>query len=107
MCEAYCSASSSRKPVSTFTTPGGTSDACSTSAKLTAQSGSICDASTTQVLPPAIAGATFETRPSRALDSGARIAMTPIGSRMEKLKCDEATGLTELNICWYLSAQPA
>jgi hypothetical protein len=35
------------------------------------------------------------------------IATTPVGSSTEKLKCAVATGFTELNTCWYLSAQPA
>src|SRR5690606_1503102 len=107
MCEANCVVSSLRYPVRTLTTPGGTSEACSTSAKLTAQSGSDSDASTTQVLPPTIAGITFDTSPSKPLSSGAMIATTPVGSSTEKLKCDELTGFTALKICWYLSAHPA
>src|SRR5262245_18198974 len=107
MCEANCSSSSSRNPVSTLTTPPGTTDACSTSAKLTAESGREREASTMQVLPPAMAGATFDTRPSSPLDSGASSATTPMGSSTENTKCEELTGFTELRTCWYLSAHPA
>src|SRR6266850_1494078 len=107
MCDANCSISSDLSPVSTLITPAGKSDACSTSAKLTALNGRDSEASTTQVLPPATAGATFETRPSSPLFSGAMIATTPVGSSTEKLKCELLTGFTVLNTCWYLSAQPA
>ena len=74
---------------------------------MTAASGFARDASATQVLPPAITGATTETRPSSAGVSGARIETTPIGSSIEKLKCDDATGLTLENTCCTLSHQPA
>src|SRR5262245_3157256 len=107
MCEANCSTSSLLWPVRTLTTPAGTSQDCSTSARLTALSGCDSDASTTQVLPPAIAGAMFDTRPRRPLASGAITATTPVGSSTEKLKCDVLTGFTALKTCWYLSAQPA
>src|SRR5210317_118992 len=107
MCEAKCSVNSDRSPVSMLTTPAGTSEACRTSAKLTADSGIDSEASTTQVLPPTIVGATFAMRPSRPLSSGAMIDTTPVGSSTVKLKCDDATGFTALNTCWYLSDQPA
>src|SRR5690606_35010217 len=101
MCEANCVVSSLRYPVRTLTTPGGTSEACSTSAKLTAQSGSDSDASTTQVLPPTIAG------PTRPLTAAATLATTPGGTSTALWMCDEPTGTAARKMCWYLSAQPA
>ena len=72
-----------------------------------AQSGKFSDATTTQVFPPQITGIINETKPIKALSCGVTIPTTPVGSTTEKLKCEEATGLTELRICWYLSHQPA
>ncbi len=99
MCDANWPVSSERCPVRMLTTPPGTSEACSTSAKLTAHSGNFSDASTMQVLPPTIVGATLDTSPSSPLSLGASIETTPVGSRTEKLKCDELTGFTALNTC--------
>ena len=59
------------------------------------------------MLPPAIDGAIVETRPIRAVSSGARIETTPVGSSIEKLKCELLTGFTLEKTCWYLSHQPA
>jgi hypothetical protein len=65
------------------------------------------EASTMQVLPPAMMGATTETSPSRPLSRGARMETTPVGSSRLKLKCEEDTGFTVEKTCWYLSHQPA
>ena len=70
-------------------------------------SGRDSDASATQLFPPAITGAISEVSPNNGDVSEATTNTTPIGSRVEKLKCDEATGLIEPRICWYLSHQPA
>src|SRR5688572_17840552 len=86
-------------PVKIFTTPPGRSEECNTSAKVTAHKGFVSEARTIQVFPPAITGAMTDTRPSRESDWGAIIATTPMGSGTEKLKCELATGLTELNTC--------
>ena len=79
-------ASSETFPVKIFTTPPGRSDEFNTSAKVTEQSGFVSEASTTQVLPPAITGAITETNPSSESFCGAIIDTTPVGSGTEKLK---------------------
>jgi hypothetical protein len=61
----------------------------------------------TTVLPPTIAGASRETRPSSGGSSGATIPTTPVGSGIVKLKYGPATGLDEPSTCAILSAQPA
>ena len=82
-----------------FITPPGKSEELSTSANVTAQSGLEKEGSTIQVSPPAITGAITETIPIREEFCGAIRDTTPVGSGVEKLKCEEATGFTELNIC--------
>ena len=46
------------------------------------------------------------TRPSNEVFSEAIMLTTPIGSGTEKLKCELATGFTELNKAEYLSHHP-
>src|SRR5215470_12643961 len=94
-------------PVKILTTPPGTSEELITSAKLTAQSGLASEPRTMHVFPPAMTGAIVETNPISELSCGAITATTPVGSGTEKLKCEEATGLTVPKSCWYLSHQPA
>ena len=75
-----------RAPVSRLTTPPGTSEVASTSAKVMAGSGRSGDAATTTVLPVTTTGATTLTRPSRLESAGATTATTPVGSGVERLK---------------------
>src|SRR6187431_1618910 len=74
------------EPVSTLTTPLGTSLVARTSARLMADSGSFSLATTTTVLPATSAGATADTSPSSEESWGAMIATTPVGSGTEMLK---------------------
>src|SRR5687767_4747452 len=99
--------SSETFPVMILITPPGTSEEFNTSAKVTAVNGFEYDASTTHALPPAITGAITDTKPSNPEFCGAITETTPVGSGTEKLKCDEATGLTALYNCWNLSHHPA
>ena len=80
-------------------TPPGTSLVAKTSANVMAQVGLFSEAKTMHVFPPTMQGAITEIRPNNAVDSSAIMATTPIGSGTEKLKCDVATGLTELCNC--------
>ena len=54
-------------------------------------------------------GAVVVSRSGRRVSTfvGAKIATTPVGSGVVKLKCDVATGFTLPKICGYLSDQPA
>src|SRR5688500_19594100 len=90
-----------------LTTPPGTSEVASTSAKVTAGSGLSYDDTTTTVLPVTMTGATTETRPSRLDCCGAITATTPVGSGAERLKNGPATGLAPPTTWALLSAQPA
>jgi hypothetical protein len=107
MCPASTGASSAVRPVSTFTTPPGTSEVASTSASVIAASGRSSLAITTAVLPLAITGATTLTSPSRPDSAGATTATTPVGSGTLKLKYGPATGFAAPAICAILSGQPA
>src|SRR5919201_913112 len=107
MCDASQGASSERRPVRRFTTPGGTSDVASASASSIAASGCVSDPSATTTLPPVSAGTTRETRPSSGGSSGAISPTTPVGSGTVKLKYGPATGFDEPITCASLSAQPA
>src|SRR5690348_7108372 len=104
---AKCSISSVRWPVRRLTTPPGRSLVARTSPRVTALKGLVDEARAMHVLPPAIVGAMTLKRPSRGDSSGARMETTPVGSRIEKLKWLELTGLTLEKTCWYLSHQPA
>ena len=86
MCEASHGAISAVRPVSTFTTPPGTSEVASTSVSVTAGRGRASDAITTAALPDTMIGARRLTRPSRLEDSGAMRPTTPVGSGTLKLK---------------------
>ncbi len=86
MWDANVGATSSTRPVSRLTTPPGTSDVASTSPSVTAGSGAAVEASTTHVLPPTMAGASTDTRPSSDERWGATTATTPVGSGTEKSK---------------------
>src|SRR5690606_22494755 len=90
-CEASQGAVSATRPVSRFTTPPGRSDVASTSARVTAGSGSASAASTTTVLPATITGAITLTRPSSGESAGATTPTTPVGSGAERLKYGPAT----------------
>src|SRR5579863_1101252 len=107
MCEASQGATSAVRPVSTLTTPPGTSEVASTSDRVTAGSGPRSLVRATAVLPVTIAGATTETKPSRLAASGAMTATTPVGSGREKLKYGPATGLDAPRTWAILSDQPA
>ena len=99
MCVDNVSFSSLFVPVRIFTTPPGTSEEFKTSANVTAHNGKFSEAITTHVFPPQITGSIIETNPINEVFCGAKIPTTPVGSKTEKLKCEEATGLTELNTC--------
>src|SRR6187397_2160329 len=99
--------SSGRRPVSTFTTPPGTSDVANTSVSVTAGSGRVSDARTTTVLPATSGGASRETRPRSDDVSGATMPTTPVGSGIVKLKYGAATGFEDPSTWPILSAQPA
>ena len=86
MWDEKCSKSSCRCPVRIFTTPPGTSDVWSTSAKDMEEMGLDSDAKTTMVFPPAMTGATMEMSPNKDESSGAKAATTPVASGMVKLK---------------------
>ena len=98
---------SASAPVSTLTTPPGTSEVASTSENVIAGSGRSWDEATTQVLPVTMTGATTLTSPSSEDCCGARTPTTPVGSGSEKLKNGAATGLVPPTTCVILSAQPA
>src|SRR5690606_4191098 len=106
MCEASQGASSAWCPVRMLTTPPGRSDVASTSARVIAGSGVRSAATTTQVLPVTITGATTETSPSSG-SAGATTATTPVGSGVDRLKYGPATGLAVLWTDAILSDQPA
>src|SRR5690606_33428650 len=106
-CAASHGASSAGEPVSTLTTPPGTSLVAMTSLRLIALSGDFSLATTTTVLPLTRAGATTLTNPSRDDCCGAMIATTPVASGVEMLKYGPLTGLPLPATCTYLSAQPA
>ena len=78
-----------------LTTPPGTSEVASTSARSRAGSGRSSLAITTAVLPVAITGATTLTSPSSEELCGASTPTTPVGSGTEKLKYGPATGLAD------------
>src|SRR5216683_4152071 len=107
MCAASTGASSAVRPVSTLTTPAGTSDVASTSDMMTAGSDPDPLATTTAVLPVAITGASTLTRPSRPASAGATTATTPVGSGTLKLKYGPATGFADPATWATLSGQPA
>src|ERR671928_320720 len=90
-----------------LTTPGGTSLVARTSASSIAARGRVSDASATTALPPTIAGAIRDTRPSSGGSSGASVATTPVGSGTVKLKYGPATGFDAPSTCASLSAKPA
>src|SRR5690606_39529497 len=106
MWEASQGAISATRPVRTLTTPPGTSEVASTSASVIAGSGACSAATTTQVLPVTITGATADTRP-RSDEAGATTATTPLGSGTEKSKYGPATGLDEPCTWCSLSLHPA
>src|SRR6185437_6130659 len=107
MCAASTGASSAERPVSTLTTPPGTSEVASTSARLTAASGAVSLATSTTVLPVAMTGASTLTSASRLAPGGASSATTPVGSGTLRLKYGPATGLAAPSTCPILSGQPA
>src|SRR5262245_53444508 len=88
-------------------TPPGRSDVASTSARVIAGRGRSSLASTTQVFPPTMTGATTETSPSRDEDEGATTPTTPVGSGVVRLKNGPATGFADPRTCAILSAHPA
>src|SRR3954451_5154453 len=106
MCEASQGAISATDPVRTFTTPPGRSLVAITSPSVIAVNGCGSLATTTQVFPGTMTGATTLTRPSNG-PVGATIATTPVGSGAEWLKYGPATALALPVTCAILSAQPA
>src|SRR4051795_12452152 len=107
MCDASVGAVSPSAPVSTLTTPPGTSEVASTSDSVIAGSGRSAEVATTTVLPVTITGATTLTSPSREEPCGATTPTTPVGSGSEKLKYGAATGLVPPTTWAILSAHPA
>src|SRR5699024_6769957 len=107
MCAARCGATSAVRPVSTFTTPPGTSEVASTSDKVTAGSGRCSEDSTTALFPVTSTGASTDTSPSNEEACGASPATTPVGSGTEMLKYGPATGLAFPATWATLSVQPA
>ena len=59
-------------------------------------SGFVFETRTTAVLPERITGATSDTIATREGSSGQTTTTTPVGSGTVKLKCELATGFTEL-----------
>src|SRR5699024_1368909 len=106
-CFAKCGATSAVFPVSTFTTPPGTSEVESTSDSVIAGSGRSWEDSTTAALPVTITGASTDTSPSSDEPCGASTATTPVGSGTEMLKWGPATGLAFPATWATLSDQPA
>ena len=92
-CAASTGASSPSRPVSTLTTPPGTSEVASTSARLTAASTAGPLTASTAALPVAMTGASTLTSPSSPASGGARTATTPVGSGTLRLKYGPATAL--------------
>ena len=90
-----------------LTTPAGTSEVASTSARVMAGTGWAWLAITMHELPDTMVGAITLTRPSRLDSRGATAATIPVGSGMEKLKYGPATGLALPSTWAILSAQPA
>ena len=106
-CAASTGASSPSRPVSTLTTPPGTSEVASTSARLTAASTAGPLTASTAVLPVAMTGASTLTSPSSPASGGASTATTPVGSGTLRLKYGPATALAPPVTCATLSGQPA
>src|SRR5699024_10422103 len=106
-CFAKCGATSAVFPVSTFTTPPGTSEVESTSESVIAGSGRSCEDSRTTAFPDTITGASTDTSPSSEEPCGASTATTPVGSGTEMLKYGPATGLAFPATWATLSDQPA
>src|SRR3979409_703540 len=98
-CAASTGASSPSRPVSTLTTPPGTSEVASTSARLTAASTAGPVPASTAVLPVAKTGARAVGRPSSPASGGASTATTPVGSGTLRLKYGPATALAPPVIC--------
>src|SRR5580698_6967493 len=105
-CAASQGATSATSPVSTFTTPSGSRAAAHTSARPRAASGYRSLATTTDVFPPAIAGASTLTSPSSGLSWGASTATTPAGSGTVMLTYGPATALAPPRTWAILSVQP-
>ena len=61
----------------------------------------------THVFPERIAGIIEDIKPNKEFSSGATIPTTPIGSKIVKLKWEDATGLTDPKIGLILSGHPA
>src|SRR5215212_4216167 len=93
MCDASHGATSAVRPVSTLTTPPGTSDVARTSESVTAGSGRSSLASTTATLPVTTTGARTDTRPRSDESCGARTVSLKVASSTEKSKYGPATGL--------------
>src|SRR2546430_15175645 len=102
-----CGATSARSPARKLITPAGKSQVAIISENVSAGSGLVVETSTTAQLPLKITGATSETNPSSDGSSGQMTTTTPVGSDVEKLKCELDTGFTEPKIWLNLSVQPA
>ena len=68
-------------------------------------SGSVSEAIATQVFPERITGIMEDVKLNKEFSSGATIPTTPIGSKIVKLKWEDATGC-DPNMELILSAQP-
>src|SRR5450432_1057872 len=102
-----CGASSIGFPERMLTTPPGRSLVAMISEKVRAGSGLVAEVRTIAVFPLKMTGATNETRGRSGGSLGQTITTTPVGSGEVKLKCELATGFTELKIWLNLSVQPA
>ena len=98
---------SASRPVRMLTTPPGTSEVASTSARVTAGSGRSLDEHDDRGVARDDHRRDDRTRPSRRTPAAPRTATTPVGSGVEMLKYGPATGLA-LPMTWViLSAHPA
>ncbi len=70
------------QPVTTFTTPAGSPASYRTSAKATVEADACSDGLTTQVLPAASSGASFQVSSIRGEFHGVIAATTPTGARV-------------------------
>src|SRR6476620_6917750 len=104
---AMCGASSAGSPERIFTTLPGRSLVAMISEKVRAGSGWVAEVSTTAALPLRMTGATNEARGRSGGSLGQSTTTTPVGSGRVKLKCELATGFTELKTWLNLSVQPA
>src|SRR6202167_6578331 len=106
-CAASTGASSSVRPVTTFSTPAGKSDDDVISPSRTAGVGRFSLARATTVLPTHSGASTASTNPSSEDSCTQTTPTTPLGTGIEKLKNGPATGLVPPSTWAILSVHPA